>query len=179
MDKKINDINEMIDHNQEDDDDVKDRNNHCSSNRSTPTSEKEKNNQHDDDDDAENEDVAESRDNGDRCSVNSSSVNNNSVGTRTMAEELALKDKEVRTPKHLRISIPVNYSPVLLFVRCTNFHPRTRDVLSCLRQEEICENPSRVGKQFILQTRNSDPGKILRRWLGRCLKLSFPSQEKK
>lgn len=97
MDKKINDVNEMIDHNQEDDDDVKDTNNHCSSNRSTPTSDKEKN--HDDDDIADNEDgenaAAESRDNGDRCSVKSSNVNNNSVSTRTMAEELALKDKEV------------------------------------------------------------------------------------
>lgn len=93
MDKKINDINEMIDHNQEDDD-VRDTNNHCSSNRSTPTSEKEKN--HDDDDVVENEDGAgESRDNGDRCSVKSSNVNSNSVSTRTMAEELALKDKEV------------------------------------------------------------------------------------
>lgn len=92
MDKKINDINEMIDHNQEDED-VRDTNNHCSSNRSTPTSEKEKN--HDDDDVAEN-DAAESRDNGDRCSVKSSNANNSSVSTRTMAEELALKDKEVR-----------------------------------------------------------------------------------
>lgn len=95
MDKKISDINEMIDHNQEDDDDVKDINNHCSSNRSTPTSDKEKCH----DDEVENEDgenAAESRDNGDRCSVKSSNVNNNSVSTRTMAEELALKDKEVR-----------------------------------------------------------------------------------
>lgn len=100
MDKKINDINEMIDHNQEDDDEVKDTNNHCLSNRSTPTSDKEKNNRHNDDDDddaAENEDALESRDNGDRCSMNSSNVNNNTVSTRTMAEELALKDKEVRT----------------------------------------------------------------------------------
>lgn len=98
MDKKINDLNEMIDHNQEDDDDVKDRNNHCTSNRSTPTSEKEKNNRHEDmeDDAAEHEDTTESRDNGDRCSMKTSNVNNNSVGTRTMAEELALKDKEVR-----------------------------------------------------------------------------------
>lgn len=91
MDKKISDVNEMI----EDDDDVKDINNHCSSNRSTPLSDKGKNNQHDDDDD-DDEDAAESRDNGDRCSVKSSNVNNNSVSTRTMAEELALKDKEVR-----------------------------------------------------------------------------------
>lgn len=94
MDKKISDINEMIDHNQEDDD-VRDTNNHCSSNRSTPTSEKEKS--HDDDDVVENENGAgESRDNGDRCGVKSTNVNNNSVSTRTMAEELALKDKEVR-----------------------------------------------------------------------------------
>lgn len=101
MDKKINDINEMIDHNREDDDEVKHTNNHCLSNRSTPSSEKEKNNRHNDDenddDAAENEDALESRDNGDRCSMNSTNVNNNTVSTRTMAEELALKDKEVRT----------------------------------------------------------------------------------
>lgn len=99
MDKKLDDINEMIDHNQEDDDDVKRKNNHCASNRSTPTSDKEKSSEHDDDDDlAENDDgenAAEARDNADPCSVNSSNVNNNSVSTRTMAEELALKDKEV------------------------------------------------------------------------------------
>lgn len=94
MDKKLSDVNEMIDRNQEDDD-VRGTNNHCSSNRSTPVSEKERCHEQDDDD-AENEDASESRDNGDRCSVNSSSVNKTSAGTRTMAEELAIKDKEVR-----------------------------------------------------------------------------------
>jgi hypothetical protein len=110
MDQKINDVNEMIENNIHDDD-VRDGNN-CNSNRSTPTSvDKEKtqnnNRQHgdDDDDDAndENDDDNASehnsssnkqRDNGDRCSVNSS-MNVNSNSTRTMAEELALKDKEV------------------------------------------------------------------------------------
>lgn len=116
MDKKINDINEMIDHNQEDDDEVKDANNHCSSNRSTPTSEKEKNNHEDDDDAVEME---EARDNGDRCSVKSGSVNKNSVSTRTMAEELALKDKEVR---RTFTNISINYSPALLFASI-NFAP--------------------------------------------------------
>lgn len=99
MDKKLKDINEMIDHNQEDDDEMKGTNNHCSSNRSTPTSDKDKCHEQDDDDDiADHEDgdnAAELRDNGDRCSVKSSNVNKNSVSTRTMAEELALKDKEV------------------------------------------------------------------------------------
>jgi hypothetical protein len=94
MDKKINDINEMIDHSREDDDEVKEVNNHCSSNRSTPTSDKGKNDDNDNGDVEMNDDA---RDNGDRCSVNSSNVNNNSVSTRTMAEELALKDKEVRS----------------------------------------------------------------------------------
>lgn len=93
MEKKISDVNEMI----EDDDDVKDSNNHCSSNRSTPTSDKGKNNRHNDEDDDEEEDAT---DNGDRCSMKSSNVNNNSVSTRTMAEELALKDKEVRRNFH-------------------------------------------------------------------------------
>lgn len=118
MDKKINDVNEMIDHNREDDDEVKETNNHCSSNRSTPTSDKGKN---DDEDNGDVEMNDDARDNGDRCSVNSSNVNNNSVSTRTMAEELALKDKEVR--KHLSISI--NYSPAFCYsVRCLNFHSR-------------------------------------------------------
>jgi hypothetical protein len=89
MDKKMNDVEEMIDQSREDDDDVKDTNNHCSSSRSTPTSEKQRKHHHDDDDD----DV-----NGDRCSVKSSSVHNSTVSRRTMAEELALKDKEVSKP---------------------------------------------------------------------------------
>lgn len=92
MDKKLSDVNEMIDHSR-DADDVRGTNNHCSSNRSTPVSDKGRCHEQDDD---ENEDASESRDNGDRCSVNSSSVNKNSVSSRTMAEELALKDKEVR-----------------------------------------------------------------------------------
>ena len=116
-------------------------NNHCSSNRSTPISDKGKN---DEDDNGDVEMTDDARDNGDRCSVNSSNVNNNSVSTRTMAEELALKDKEVR--KHLSISI--NYSPALLFVRCLNFHSR-----SLAKGREICENFSSGKKQFILQTR--------------------------
>ncbi|CRL05431.1 CLUMA_CG018473, isoform A [Clunio marinus] len=95
MDKKLNDVNEMIDNNHEDDDDVKEETNHCTSNRSTPTSEKEKNVEDDDMVDNDDENATESHDNGDRCSVKSGNVNNNnSVSTRTMAEELALKDKE-------------------------------------------------------------------------------------
>lgn len=103
MDKKLSDINEMIDQNQEDDDDVK--NNHCTSNRSTPTNDdrdKEKTNDNDDALESPHDADHESRDNGgDRCSSNSSNVNKptNTISTRTMSEELALKDKEVSCNK--------------------------------------------------------------------------------
>lgn len=154
MDKKLNDINEMIDHNQEDEDDVKERmNNHCSSNRSTPTSDKEK----EDDDIADNDDAAESRDNGDRCSVNSS-VNKNSVSTRTMAEELALKDKEVSWEFNW---ISINYSPALLFVRCINFHPRQRDVLRRNLWKSLPPSPS--GKTIYLADQKLQPLSIERK----------------
>jgi hypothetical protein len=89
MDKKISDVNEMIDR-EEDDDDMAIKGNDCGSNRSTPTSDRAEK-QHESDDVQENDDALEARDNGDRCSVNSS----NMINTRTVAEELALKDKEV------------------------------------------------------------------------------------
>lgn len=102
MDKKINELNEMIDHRKDEEGEPKESNNHCTSNRSSPTSDREqqKQQQRDDEDDtaARDEDVSmteSSRDNGDRCSVKSSNANNNSLSTRTMAEELARRDKEV------------------------------------------------------------------------------------
>lgn len=86
MDKKISDVNEMIEHSGVEDD-TKSNNNNIS-NRSTP------NKQHNDGA------STPPRDNGTtiRCKYeNSSTVNNlnNIVSTRTMSEELALKDKEV------------------------------------------------------------------------------------
>jgi hypothetical protein len=101
MDKKISDVNEMIEQNRidehDDDDDVKETTNNCGSGRSTPTSVNDKemtNKQNDDneDDAIDNDDASEMRDNGGRCSVNSNNVNSS---TRTMADELTFKDKEV------------------------------------------------------------------------------------
>jgi hypothetical protein len=130
MDKKIKDINEMIDQSREDDDDVKDTNNHCSSSRSTPTSDKDKH--HEDDDD----DV-----NGDRCSVKSSSVNNSTVSTRTMAEKLALKDKEVRTSFwSFALELFTWHLPCFDVL----MRPTRRLAPFCLRvraEAKICENP--------------------------------------
>ena len=92
MDKKISDVNEMIEHSGVEDDTKSNNNNisnnNCSSNRSTP------NKQHNDGA------STPPHDNGNtiRCKYeNSSTVNNlnNTVSTRTMSEELALKDKEV------------------------------------------------------------------------------------
>ncbi|KAG5673046.1 hypothetical protein PVAND_003123 [Polypedilum vanderplanki] len=92
MEKRLSDVNEMIEQNRNDehdeDDDVKESaNNNCgSSNRSTPTIEKEK--QNDDDEDAVDN---ENGDKSGRCSVNSNNVNS----TRTISDELARKDKEI------------------------------------------------------------------------------------
>lgn len=100
MEKKISDVNEMIEHNRHEqvDEDDEMKGSGSASNRSTsPTmADKERhhndnNNENDDDAHDENEDASEKRDNGDRCSSNVNSSNS----TRTMADELAHKEKEV------------------------------------------------------------------------------------
>lgn len=99
MEKKISDVNEMIEHNRHEQVDEDDEMKGSASNRSSsPTmADKERhhndnNNENDDDAHDENEDASEKRDNGDRCS--STNVNS-SNSTRTMADELAHKEKEV------------------------------------------------------------------------------------
>jgi hypothetical protein len=100
MEKKISDVNEMIEHNRHDeqvdeDEDMMKGDTGCASNRSSPTmadKEKHHNDNNDDAHDDEHDDASEKRDNGDRCS--SSNVKS-SNSTRTMADELAVKEKEV------------------------------------------------------------------------------------
>jgi hypothetical protein len=93
MDKKINDVNEMIEHNrtyehvEEEEDDERVKNNR------SPTSDVKKNslnNSRENDDECNETNRLEASDISDRC--NSGNVNN-----RIITEELSQKDKEVRT----------------------------------------------------------------------------------
>lgn len=109
MDRKINDVNEMIEHNRvyehaEEEERVKT----SSSNRSTPIlDDKSK-----DDESNENENVSEAADDTkDRCGGG----NVKNLNSRAMTEELSLKEKEVSV-YFKKFTLPIPFAPRRTFL---------------------------------------------------------------